>query len=227
MDRPSGGFGRGFSCGNGIEVQQAPTGRSQPDRQEEDWSVPTNVERRENDTERCETPQAPPPNVPPMEDRLFTDWSSIDSPRQRASQCNISARSVEPNITQTDNQVDQPRLESVRNEAMGNTLSDVKTIPSTCQQPDQVGTRLIDRETNTSKVELRSQREEARINILSGHDRDVQMPTSHSGIFSHETNIIGGSPVRTCTTDIIPQLDGPTSVCTRRRLNRNLFEGLL
>ena len=47
MDRPNGGFGRGFSCSNGIEVQQAPTGRSQPDRQEEDWSMPTNVERRE------------------------------------------------------------------------------------------------------------------------------------------------------------------------------------
>ena len=56
MDRPNGGLGRGFSCGNGIEVQQAPMGRSQPDRQEEDWSIPTNVERRENDTESCDTP---------------------------------------------------------------------------------------------------------------------------------------------------------------------------
>ena len=93
MDRPNGGFGRGFSCGNGIEVQQAPTGRPQPDRQEEDWSIPTNVERRENDTERYETLQVSPPNAPPpTEDRLFTDWSSIDSPRERASQCNISAR---------------------------------------------------------------------------------------------------------------------------------------
>ena len=162
-----------------------------------------------------ETP--PPPAPPPTEDRLFTDWSSIDSPRERASQCNVSARSVEPNITQTDNQVDQSRLESARNEAMGNTLSDVMTVPSTHQQLSQVGTRLIDRETNTSEIELRTQREETRINILSSHDRDVQMPTSHSGISSHETNIIGGSPVRTHTTDIIPQLDGPTSVHTRRR----------
>ena len=54
---------------------------------------------------------------------------------------------MEPNITQTDNQVDQPRLGSVRNEAMGNTLSDVTTVPITCQQLSQVGTRLIDRET--------------------------------------------------------------------------------
>ena len=59
---------------------------------------------------------------------------------------------MEPNITQTDNQADQPRMESARNEAMGNTLSDVMTLPSTQQQPDQVGTRLINRETNTSEV---------------------------------------------------------------------------
>ena len=155
MYRPNGGFGRGFSHGNGIEVQQAPIGRSQPNRQE-DWSIPTNVERRENDTERHETPQAPPPVPPTIEDTLFTDWSSIDSPRERASQHNVSARSVEPNITQTDNQVEQTRLESTRNEAMENILSDVTTLPSTRQQLSQVGTRLIDRESNTSKVELRS-----------------------------------------------------------------------
>ena len=124
---------------------------------------------------------------------------------------------MEPNITQTDNQADQPRLELVRNEVMGNTLSDVTTLPSTCQQPGQVGTRLIDRETNMSEVELRTQREETRIDILSSNDRDVQMPTSHSGISSHETDIIGGSPVRTHAMDIIHQLDSPTSVHTRRR----------
>ena len=121
-----------------------------------------------------------------------------------------------PNITETDNQADQPRLESARNEAMGNTLSDVMTLPRTHQQLSQVGTRLIDRKTNTSEVELRTQREETRINILSSNNRDVQMPTSHSGMSSHETDIIRSSPVRTHTMDIIPQLDGPTSVCTRR-----------
>ena len=65
MDRPNGGFRRGYSQGNGTETQQATTDRSQPDRQEEDWSMPTNVERRENEIERHETSQAPPPNVPP------------------------------------------------------------------------------------------------------------------------------------------------------------------
>ena len=72
MERPNGGFGRGFSQGNRIEVQQAPTDRPQPDRQGENWSMPTSIERRENGMERHETSQALPPNVPPpMEDRLF------------------------------------------------------------------------------------------------------------------------------------------------------------
>ena len=195
MDRSNGGLGRGFSYGNGIEVQQMPTGRTQPDRQEEDWSIPTNVERRENDTERHETSRAPPPPaLPPTEDRLFTNWSSIDSPRERTSQCNVSARSVEPNITQTDNQADQPRSELTRNEAMGNTLSDVMTFSSTHQQPSQVGTRLIDRETNMSEVEVRTHREETRIDNSNSNNRDTQMPTSCSGLSSHETDIIGGSP---------------------------------
>ena len=90
---------------------------------------------------------------------------------------------MESNITQTDNQADQTRLESARNKAMGNILSDVRTVPSTHQQLSQVDTKLIDRETNTSEIELRTQREETRINILSSHNRDVQMPTSCSGIF--------------------------------------------
>ena len=69
MDRPNGAFRRGYSQGNGIETQQAPTDRSQPDRQEEDWSMSTNVERRENETKRHEISQAPPPNVPPSHRR--------------------------------------------------------------------------------------------------------------------------------------------------------------
>ena len=152
MDRPNGGFGRGYSQGNGTEPQQATTDRSQPDRQEGDWSMPTNVERRENEIERCETSQAPPPNVSsPMDDRLFTDWSSMDSPRERVSQCDQSVRSVEPNIIVIH--TEQPTIDPARNEVMGNTLSNVTAIPSACQQLSQVGTRFVDKETNTSEVE--------------------------------------------------------------------------
>ena len=215
-------MGRGFSHGNGIEVQ-VQTERTQQDTQEEEWSMPTNVERRENDKGRHESPRAPPlPAPPPTEDRLFTDWSSIDSPRERASQCNDSARKTELNIHQMDNQTDQPRPESARIEVTGNTLSDVMTFPSACRQPSQVGARLIERETNTSEVEVRTQREESRIDNLSSNNRDTQMPTSHSGLSSYDTEITGGSPIRTRTTkDMIPQLDGPTSVCTRRRTSEN------
>ena len=49
------------------------------------------------------------------------------------------------------------------------------TFPSTHQQLNQVGTRQIDRETNTSEVALRTQREETRIDILSSNERDIQM----------------------------------------------------
>ena len=77
MDRPNGGFRRGYSQGNGVRAQQDPTDRPQPDKQEEDWSIPINVERRE-DTDRHETSQVPLPNVPPpMEERLFTNRSSL------------------------------------------------------------------------------------------------------------------------------------------------------
>ena len=209
-------------------MQQVQPGRTQQDRQEEEWSTPTNVERREVDTERHESPRVPPPPAPlPTEDRLFTDWSSIDSPRERMSQCNVSARESELNINQPDNQTDQPGTEPARIEVMGNTLGNVETFPSTYQQPSQVGTRLMDRETNTSEVEVRTQREETRIDnvssngVLISNDRDTQMPTSHSGLSSHDAEIPGGSHKRTHTTDIIPQLDGPTSVCTRRKLSEN------
>ena len=108
-------------------------------------------------------------------------------------------------------------MDPVRDEAVGNINSDVTTVPSTHQQLSQVGTRFVDRETNTSEVEVRSLREETRIDTRYIHSRDVQIPTSHTGISSHETDIIRGSPVRPHATDIIPQLDGPTSVCTRKR----------
>ena len=56
----NGGLGRGFSHGSGKDVNQVHTARIQQDRQEKDWSVPSNVERRENATERHESLRAPP-----------------------------------------------------------------------------------------------------------------------------------------------------------------------
>ena len=55
------------------------------------------------------------------------------------------------------------------------------TFSSACQQPSQVGARLIDRETNRSEVEVRTQREETGIDNMSSkeviisNNRDTQI----------------------------------------------------
>ena len=151
-------------------MHKVQTGRTQQDRQVEEWSIPTNVERRKNNTGRHESPRTPPPAPPPTEDRLFTDWSSIDYPRERTSRRNVSARNTQLNINQTNNQTDQPGSELARIEARGNTLGDVVTFPSACQKLSQGGTRLIHRETNMSEVEVRTQREETRIDNMSSNE---------------------------------------------------------
>ena len=88
-------------------MHQVQIGRTQQDRQEEEWSIPTNIERRENNTVRHDSPRAPSPLAPPpTEDRLFTDWSSIDCPRERMSQCDVSVRNTDLNINQPDNHTD-------------------------------------------------------------------------------------------------------------------------
>ena len=80
-----------------------------------------------------------------------------------------------------------------------------------------MGARFIDRETNTSEVEIRPPREEARIDIDHTHSKGVQVPSSHSELSSPDNNIIDSSIVRQCIPDIMPQLDGPASVHVRRR----------
>ena len=155
------------------------------------------------------------PDVPPpTEERLFTDWSSVDSPRERVTQHNQSARSVEPNITV--NQTEQPIIGLDDNEVLRHILSDVTTTPSAHVQISQVGARLVDRETNTSDVE-RPQREETRTDIKHTLSKGIQVPTSHSEFSSYDTDIVGSSLARPRIPDIMPQLDGTTSICARRR----------
>ena len=101
------------------------------------------------------------------------------------------------------------------------------TFPSTYRQLNQVGTGLIDRETNTSEIEVRSQREETRVNnsindrVIVPGNRDVPMPVSCNNISSYNTEMTGGSLTRTHSTEMIPQLDGPMSVHSRRRMLEN------
>ena len=134
--------------------------------------------------ERHESSRAPP-TPPPSEDRLFTNWSSQDSPRVRTSPQNVLVQDAEQVINQPDNQTDQPGTESVQVEVTGNTLNDDVI---THQQPNQVGTRLIDIGTDTSDVEVRSQRDGVRI-IDSSIDeetlitnRNEQIPVSHNNL---------------------------------------------
>ena len=126
-----------------------------------------------------------------------------------------SARSVEPNITVI--QTEQPTIGPEEREVLEYILSDVMTIPSTHQQISQVGARFVDRETNTSEVEIRPQREETRIDIKHTHSKGVQVPTSHSDLSSHDVDIVGDSPARLHIPDVMPQLDGPASIHARRR----------
>ena len=129
MERPNGGFGRGYGQDNNARAQQqAPTDRPQLARQEDEWSLPPNVERRD-DTERQQTTQMSPPAVPPpTEERLFTDWSSEGSPRERVNQQIQSARSVESR--RTINQTEQSVREPGDDEVLRYVLSDVTTTPS-------------------------------------------------------------------------------------------------
>ena len=50
------------------------------------------------------------------------------------------------------------------------------------------------------------------------------MLTSCDGISSYEADITRGSPMRTHTTDVIPQLDGPTSGHMRRRSEQEFIQ---
>ena len=71
MERTNGGIGREITHRNGREVReeisQTNTARDQQDRQEEDWSVPTSIERSEDVTIKQESHRAPP-TPPPSED---------------------------------------------------------------------------------------------------------------------------------------------------------------
>ena len=71
--------------------------------------------------------------------------------------------SVESN--RTVNQTEQPAIDPGENEVLRYVLSDVMTTPSTHILISQVGARFVDRETNTSEVEIRPPREEVRIDI--------------------------------------------------------------
>ena len=85
---------------------------------------------------------SPPAATPPTEERIFTDWSSEGSPRERATQQIQSARSVE--TRRTDNQTEQIVREQEGDKVLEHVLSDVTTVPSAQVQISQVSARFID-----------------------------------------------------------------------------------
>ena len=115
------------------------------------------------------------------------------------------------------NQTEQPPRDPEDNEVLRCVLSDVTTTPSTRIQISQVGARFVDRETNTSELEIRPPREEMRIDVEHTHNKGVQVPTSHSDLSSHDTDIVGDPPARPHIPDIMPQLDDPALIRARRR----------
>ena len=79
-----------------------------------------------------------------------------------------------------------------------------------------MGARFIDRETNTSEVEMRPPREGVRTDIVHAHSKGIQVPSSSSELSSHNMNIddsIAGPRLPL----VMPQLDGPASVHVRRQ----------
>ena len=81
MERPNGNSNRGNGQDNGIRPPiTTSTSVPQSSRQDDEWSVPPISERREMTGRQQITWASPPVAPPPTEERLFTDWSSEDSP---------------------------------------------------------------------------------------------------------------------------------------------------
>ena len=209
-ERPERGFAREIGQDNTIRPQQpTSTDRPAPIRQEDEWSIPPPIERRDDAVSHQVALTSSLAAPPPTEERLFTDWSSEGSPRDRNNQHIQSARSVEP---RTELVTREPEEE----QAIRHVLSDVSTTSSIPVQTDQVGTRFVNRETNTSVINIRPTEEEARADLLYAHSVGIQVPSASSELSSsivNEGDFIAGShlPIR------LPQLDGPTSVHAERK----------
>ena len=152
-----------------------------------------------------------PPNSLPVETRSSTDWNSLDTPRVRTSPQIASVQNTGHNIDQPDNQMGQPGSEPEHVGVMENTINDGETTFSAHRQPNQVGARLMDVGTNTSDIEVRSQR--VGTSVIDS---------------SNNVELSSGSHVRIRTTrrtEMIPQLDGPISMYSRERILEDVGTG--
>ena len=210
-ERPNGGFGRGNGCT--IRPQQPVSiERPIPNRQDDEWSSPPPIDERRSDMNRCQTESTSfPAAPPPTEERVFTDWSSEGPPRERSVQPIQTAQVVEPQRTEPD----IGELEG--EQAIRHRLNEMLTTTSVQVHTDQVGPRYVDRETNTSVVNIRSvDDEEAIVDTIHTHGIGIQMPSISSGL-SSSTMDEREFTTEPCLPIRIPQLDGPLSVHTKRK----------
>ena len=127
----------------------------QRDRQDENWSIPTNMEGR-NDTRQ--DPQGILPAPSPSEER-FTDWSRLGSPHVRTSPHGAPNREIEQSANQPDQWATQSRSAPTREETARDRSQEEVIIPTRiCQQPDEQSAQMIDMGTNTLNIEARSHR---------------------------------------------------------------------
>ena len=186
------------------------------------------------------------PYSTPSEERLFTDWSSLESPSARTSPQSVPIRETGQDSNEPDNQITQPGSETAQIGTTGNALHDDinVTSPRTCQQPDELGVRMINIGTNTSDIAVTPQRDGLRIITLEGNaqascplvdvilptgmNKQVPMPHINLSISGYDPESLRKSHIRTQDTGIqenstILQLNGPVSIPIRdRRLLENI-----
>ena len=108
------------------------------------------------------------------------------------------------------------QIESRDIEEVRHVPGNVMTVPSSQEQTNQVGARFTDRETNTTAVEIRLLGDEVQMDIIQTHNQGIQVPSSSGGLSSHSMSM-EESIVRSTMPNVMPQLDGPTSVCAQKR----------
>ena len=244
VERSNGGFGRGFSCGNGRgnggDSHQVTSERDQSIRQEEEWSIPANIGRRGDILAERESPHRTPTTPTPSEDRFFTNWSSLGSPHVRMPPQSVPVGETGPDINQPANQTTQPGAEPTQIGVMVNDLQDDTNVsPPKCEN-DGYGDKYIgykvrphvDR-TRASTSDANAQTSLPLVDVMlpSGGGDQIAMPQINLSILGYKPKSLRGSHIRSPDTraqrsSVIPQLDGPVSLLTRYPIRRRMPEDI-
>ena len=166
----------------------------------------------------------------------FTDWSSLGSPHARTSPHGIPNREMEQSVSQSNLLVVQSGAVPNREEAArDHSQEEVIIPPRICQQSGEHNAQMIEMETNPSNIEVRTQRD----GIRTDRESNVQVtrppvnviPPTCLGEPIHIPNVntesendsetLRGSHVRSQELGlqeipVIPQVDGPTSIPSRK-----------